>query len=65
MVELDLYLKLEKCTFTTSMVEYLGMIVKPGQLTMDSVKLNGIAQWPTPSKVKDVRSFLGFANFYQ
>ena len=65
MVELDLYLKLEKCTFTTSMVEYLGIIVKPGQLTMDSVKLNSIAQWPTPSKVKDVRSFLGFANFYQ
>ena len=46
------------------MVEYLGMIVKPGQLAMDPVKLNDIAQWPTPSKVKDVRSFLGFANFY-
>ena len=64
MVELDLHLKLEKCTLTASMVEYLGMIVKPGQLTMDPVKLNGIAQWPIPSKVKDVRSFLGFANFY-
>ena len=64
MVELDLHLKLEKCTFATTMVEYLGMIVKPGQLAMDPVKLNGIAQWPTPSKVKDVRSFLGFANFY-
>ena len=64
MVELDLHLKLEKCTFATTTVEYLGMIVKPGQLAMDPVKLNGIAQWPTPSKVKDVRSFLGFANFY-
>ena len=64
MVDLDLHLKLEKCTFTTSMVEYLGMIVKPGQLAMDPVKLNGIAQWPTPSKVKDIRSFLGFVNFY-
>ena len=40
------------------------MIVQPGQLAMDPVKLDGIAKWPTPVKVKDVRSFLGFANFY-
>ena len=65
MIELDLHLKLEKCIFATTTVEYLGMIVKPGQLAMDPVKLNGIAQWPTPSKVKDVRSFLGFTNFYR
>ena len=64
MVELDLHFKLEKCTFTTSKVEYLGMIVKSGQLAMNPIKLNRIAHWPTPSKVKDVCSFLGFANFY-
>ena len=64
MTELDLHLKLEKCKFATDEVEYLGMIVKPGQLAMDPVKLDGIASWPTPAKVKDVRSFLGFANFY-
>ena len=65
MIELDLHLKLEKCTFAATTVEYLGMIVKPGQLAMDPVKLNDIVQWPTPSKVKDVRSFLGFANFHR
>ena len=65
MTELDLPLKLEKCKFAMDEVEYLGMIVKPVQLAMDSVKLNGIASWPTPTKVKDVRSFLGFTNFYQ
>ena len=65
MIELNLHLKLEKCTFAATTVEYLGMIVKPGQLAMDPVKLNGIVQWPTPSKVKDVCSFLGFANFYR
>ncbi|KIK15607.1 hypothetical protein PISMIDRAFT_16416 [Pisolithus microcarpus 441] len=31
---------------------------------MDPVKVQGIAEWPTPKKVKDVRSFLGFTNFY-
>ena len=65
MTELDLHLQLEKCHFATTEVEYLGMIVKPGQLTMDPVKLDSIASWPTPEKVKDVRSFLGFANFYR
>ena len=65
MAKLDLHLKLKKCKFTTDEVEYLGMIVKPGQLAMDPVKLDGIASWLTPTKVKDVRSFLGFANFYR
>ena len=40
------------------------MIVKPGQFAMDPVKLDGIASWPTPTKVKEVWSFLDFANFY-
>ena len=64
MKELDLYLKLEKCSFNVSEVEYLRMIVKPGSLAMDPVKVAGIADWPVPSTVKDVQSFLGFANFY-
>ncbi len=32
---------------------------------MDPVKVEGIAHWPTPATVKDVRSFLGFCNFYR
>jgi ribonuclease HI len=32
---------------------------------MDPVKIAGIQNWPTPIRVKDVRSFLGFCNFYQ
>ena len=54
MKELDLYLKLEKCSFTVREVEYLGMIIKPGSLAMDPIKVTGIAEWPTPSTVKDV-----------
>ena len=64
MTELDLHLKPKKCQFDIPEVKYLGMIMKPGQLAMDPVKLNGITAWPTPAKVKDVRSFLGFTNFY-
>ena len=64
MTELDLHLKLEKCQFASTKVEYLGMIIRPGRLAMDPVKLNGITSWPTPTRVKEVCSFLGFANFY-
>ena len=32
---------------------------------MDLTKVEGIKNWPQPAKVKDVRSFLGFCNFYR
>jgi len=32
---------------------------------MDPVKVEGIAHWLTPATVKDIRSFLGFCNFYR
>jgi len=41
------------------------MIVRKNTVAMDLIKVKGIADWPTPSKVKDVQSFLGFANFYR
>jgi hypothetical protein len=63
--EHDLYFKLEKCTFYASSIDYLGVIIEKGMTRMDPVKIAGIKNWPTPSKVKDVRSFLGFCNFYR
>jgi len=63
--EHDLYLKAEKCKFDIQEVEFLGLIVKPDQLTMDPTKLAGIKEWLAPTTVKGVRSFLGFGNFYR
>jgi len=63
--ENDLFLKTEKCAFEVSEVEYLGMIIRPGQIAMDPKKLAGISDWPVPNNVKGVRSFLGFGNFYR
>jgi hypothetical protein len=61
----DLYFKLSKCTFHTSSIDYLGVIIEKGMTHMDPVKIAGIKNWPIPTKVKDVRSFLGFCNFYR
>jgi RNase H-like domain found in reverse transcriptase len=45
-------------------IEYLGLVVKEGKLAMDPAKLKGILYWPAPKTVKEVRSFIGFGNFY-
>jgi hypothetical protein len=61
----DLYFKLSKCTFHSSSIDYLGVIIEKGMTRMDPVKIAGIKNWPTPIRVKDVRSFLRFCNFYR
>jgi hypothetical protein len=64
-LEHDLYFKLEKCVFHAPSIDYLGVILEKGVTHMDPVKISGIKDWPTPKTVKDVRSFLGFCNFYR
>jgi len=59
-----LYAKAEKCEFHSESVEYLGYILSPSGLTMSDNKIKIIQDWPEPKKVKDIQSFLGFANFY-
>ncbi|SJK99377.1 related to TY3B TY3B protein [Armillaria ostoyae] len=63
--ENKLFLKAEKCKFEVLETEYLGVIISEGQVRMDPVKLAGIAEWPTPTKKKELQLFLGFTNFYQ
>ncbi|SJL13535.1 uncharacterized protein ARMOST_16979 [Armillaria ostoyae] len=60
-----LFLKAEKCEFEVLETEYLGVIISEGSIRMDPVKLAGIAEWPIPTKKKELQSFLGFANFYR
>ena len=59
-----LYAKAEKYEFHSESVEYLGYILSPSSLTMSNDKVKIIQDWSEPKKVKDIQSFLGFANFY-
>ena len=59
-----LQVNIDKCEFNTTRVKYLGMIVTTTRLKMDIKKVDAIQKWETPSSVKDVQAFLGFANFY-
>jgi len=60
-----LYAKAEKCEFHSDSVEYLDYVLSPFGLTMSDAKVKTIQEWPEPKKVKDIQSFLGFANFYK
>jgi len=60
-----LYTKAEKCEFHLDSVEYLGYVLSLSGLTMSNAKVKTIQEWPEPKKVKDIQSFLGFANFYR
>jgi hypothetical protein len=60
-----LYARADKCEFSVTKTEYLGFILSPDSLRMDNKKIAAICDWPTPRKIKEVQSFLGFANFYR
>ena len=60
-----LYANPDKCEFHSTTVEYLGYILSPEGLSMAEDKVKAILDWPVPRKIKDIQSFLGFANFYR
>jgi hypothetical protein len=59
-------LDIKKCEFDAKSTKYLEFVIKAGKgLQMDPEKVKAIKEWKAPVNVKGVRSFLGFANFYQ
>jgi hypothetical protein len=59
-----LYANAGKCEFHRDSVEYLGYILTSNRLCMAKDKVQTILDWSEQWKVKDIQSFLGFANFY-
>ena len=44
---------------------FVGYMVSSSGIGMDLSKVFSVLDWPVPKSVKDVQSFLGFANFYR
>ena len=63
--EQQLYCKPSKCLFGATETLYLGHVITGSTIAPDPQKLEGVKEWPVPKSVSDVRSFLGFANFFR
>ena len=61
----DLFANAKKCEFDKSSVEYLGFIISSRGIQMNPKKFKTITDWPVPTTVKQIQSFLGFTNFYR
>jgi hypothetical protein len=46
LLDLNLFLRPEKCSFNRISVKYLGIIISEGELCMDPVKLKAVKDWP-------------------
>ena len=62
--EADLQADITKCTFHIKKVPYLELIIITEEIKMNSAKVSIIVKWLTLVNIKDIQSFLSFANFY-
>ena len=60
-----LILKKSKCVFHTEELVYLGHVISKIGIKMDSEKTKPISEYPAPTSVRELRSFLGMTNYYR
>jgi RNase H-like domain found in reverse transcriptase len=60
------FLKPSKCKFERSSIDYLGIVISNGAISIDPTKHDGLATWPEQlTTVKQVRSTLGVFRYQQ
>ena len=63
--EKQLYAKFKKFEFWLEKVGFLGHVINKEGISVDLAKIEAIKDWPRPTNVTEVRSFLGLAEYYQ
>ena len=61
----NLCFKRSKCNFNTKEIPILGVVVIWREVLMENNKTKTVKKWKTPINIKEVESFLEFANFYR
>lgn len=60
-----LYAKISKCSFFQPSIAWLGHVISAEGIRPDPTKVSAVTDWPAPKTIKQLQSFLGFANFYR
>ncbi|KAG4050123.1 hypothetical protein PC123_g14632 [Phytophthora cactorum] len=58
-----LYANIDKCIFASPEIKVLGCFVSNVGVRADPEKAKAVAAWPTPRSQKDLRKWLGLANY--
>ena len=56
------YAKASKCEIFKYSMEFLGQQICGGGMTPTKAKMKVVHDWFKPQNIRDIRSFLGFAN---
>jgi hypothetical protein len=51
--------------FINQRIHYLGHVISGEGITMDPTKVEAIMEWPAPTNVPEVRSFMGLVGYYR
>ncbi|KAK8956780.1 hypothetical protein KSP39_PZI001161 [Platanthera zijinensis] len=60
-----LFAKLSKCEFWVPQVSFLVHVVNKDGISVDPEKITAVMDWSRPSSPKEIRSFLGLADYYR
>ncbi|KAI4888849.1 hypothetical protein NFI96_007630 [Prochilodus magdalenae] len=60
-----LKLSLDKCQFGRTSVTYVDHIVSQDGIATDPSKIEAVSAWPKPQTLSELRSFLGFCEYYR
>lgn len=63
--EHNLQVKMKKCDFAKTNVNFLGYVVSDKGISTDPKKVQAVMDWPRPTNLTEVRSFLGFVGYYR
>jgi len=57
--------KLKKCDFWMEKVHFLGHLISAEGILVDPAKVAIVVDWPRPTNITKVRSFLGMAGYHR
>jgi len=61
----DLYVIPEKCIWKVKKIKFLEVVIGSNRIEIEKEKIDGVLSWPEPKNIKDIRKFLGLADYYR